>query len=84
MSLWMCQDLYGRGSQLERAILPMISWPDNVPINVDQAALQASRDLTCLTTLGERLKLPVDEETTLADLQRRARLNISQRDMKTF
>lgn len=84
MSLWMCQDLYGCGSQLERAILPMINWPDNVPINVDQAALQASRDLTCLTTLGERLKLPVDEETTLADLQRRARLNISQRDMKTF
>ncbi|WP_270310797.1 hypothetical protein [Weissella cibaria] len=62
----------------------MINWPDNVPINVDQAALQASRDLTCLITLGERLKLPVDEETTLADLQRQARLNISQRDMKTF
>ena len=80
----MCQDLYGCGSQLERAILPMINWPDTVPINVDQAALQASRDLTCLITLGERLKLPVDEETTLADLQRRARLNISQRDMKTF
>lgn len=84
MSLWMCQDLYGCGSQLERAILPMISWPDNAPINVNREALQASHDLTCLTTLGARLKLPADEETTLADLQRQTRLNISQRDMKTF